>query len=32
LPVSIEAVSQWAAALDEKGFDLVPASALMESQ
>lgn len=29
LPVSIEAVSEWAAALNERGYDLVPASALM---
>lgn len=29
LPVSIEAVSEWAAALSERGFDLVPATALM---
>lgn len=29
LPVSIEAVSEWAAALSDRGFDLVPATALM---
>jgi hypothetical protein len=29
LPVSIEAVSEWAAALGDRGFDLVPASSLM---
>lgn len=29
LPVSIAAVSEWAAALADRGYDLVPASALM---
>ncbi|MGV3491297.1 MAG: divergent polysaccharide deacetylase family protein [Devosia sp.] len=32
LPVSIEAVSEWAAALSDRGIDLVPASALMGEQ
>jgi polysaccharide deacetylase 2 family uncharacterized protein YibQ len=29
LPVSVEAVSEWAAGLADKGIEIVPASALM---